>query len=134
MAAGTAADADKTVGATLDGFAGMLRIDDVAQNDAAVAVHRLDSTARIAETGNDHRHLMGDDDLEVRLVARVGAMYDKIDGVRRHPGLRMRVFVCTQIGRDVGEPTIKLLGRPGIDVGERPDYPGPAQGRDQGWE
>ena len=86
VAAGAAADADQSVGAALDRFAGMQRIDDIAEYDAAIAVHRLDGAARIAETGNDQRHLVRDDDLKVGLVARVGAMHDKIDGVRRNLG------------------------------------------------
>src|ERR1700688_210278 len=132
MAAGATADADQSVGAARDRLAGMQRVDDVAEYDAAIAVNRLDGAAWIAKTGDDKRYLVRDDDLKVGLVARVGAMHDEIDGVRGDFCRRMRRLVGVQIGLDVGEPAIELLRRPGVDMREGADNAGAAQRRHQG--
>src|ERR1700722_1345914 len=129
MAAGAAADTDQPVGAARDRLAGMKRVDDVAEYDAAIAVNRLDGAAWIAETGDDKRHLVRDDDLKVGLIARVGSMHDEIDGGGGDFCRRIRSLKGAQIGLDVGEPASELLRRPGVDVRESADNPRAAQRR-----
>ncbi len=84
VSARPAADHDQAVRAGFRGLARVLGVDDVAQHRAAIAMHRLDHLAGMAEARDDQRHLVLHDDLEVRLVARIGAVNDEVHAMRRH--------------------------------------------------
>ena len=122
MAAGAAADADQAVGSRLYGLARVLGIDHVAEHDPAVAVHRFGRAARVAETGDDQRHPVRHDDLQIGLVTGVGPVHDQIDRVWPYRRRRVRRLVVTQIGFDFGQPLVELRGRPGVDVRKSADH------------
>src|SRR4029079_15183486 len=80
--AGTSAHCDQPVDAGFSGLARMAHVDDVVDNEPAIALHGPDQFLDGAERRDDQRHLVLDPNVEVRLQAWIAFVHDEIDTER----------------------------------------------------
>jgi len=124
MAAGTCRHRDQAVSALLDGFVGKGVVDDVVHHHTAVAVDGFVHIGASPQRGDDHRHLVLDDHLDVVIQAVVALVHDLVDGERCGRVVRVGLVVGRQGLGDLGQPLVQLGCRAGIERRHRADHAG----------
>jgi len=95
------------------------------EDQAAVAVYRIDQRLHRAEAGDDDRHLVLDADRQVCLQPWVAVVDDEVDGVGR------RVAQLRQARFDFLQPGLEATALALVERRETPDYPIAAAGQHQ---
>ena len=106
MAAGAGGHGNEPVRAFLDCLAREAVVDDVVQDNAAIAVHRLIDHLFCSQRGDYDGYLVLYAHLEVVLQAVVGAVHDLVDRKGRRRGLRVLRIPGRQFAGDFLQPDV----------------------------
>ena len=114
MAARARRHRDQAVGTLLDRLPGERVVDDVVEDDPAIAVDRLVDVGPRAERGDDDGHLVLDAQRHILLEPGVGPVDDEVDRERR--------VLVGQFGGQPLQPLLEHARGPRVERRERTDH------------
>ena len=130
MAASTRRHRDQSVDTGLDRLFGVPQVDHIVKHQPAIIMHRADKFRHRAKRGDDERHLVADDHVELVLKRIIAAMHDEIGPERRGRVAGFGLDGGPALA-DLGQPFVKAFDRSPVLHRKTADDAGTATGQDQ---